>query len=342
MQKLIDRYVIPIYNINNTEKLCYKRKFNSIEVELSLKTYRKHPTDNALIYDEDLNEVFKYAGNNAIKDFNQIMLDDNPVVHQFTKTLMVVDIIGIEDIQDYDEILSTILDSIHLSIPRGISYYKYFSFKSYRSNSFVQSKVTSSFAPEQAFTIHSLHSKPYSFSPMLKGEHYLKKEDFKILDKMILNLYELYTMKENQYARIIKLSIEYHKLSITFEKIEQTFLVLMICIEAMFKKSDKIWKDITYVAKLLSDHKDEYNNILYKFKKNESNKDFKEYYIEIRNAITHGDEMISKEKMQVKILELHEYTRQSIIGITKINMEKPLLNYYYDLFNELDKKFPNI
>ncbi|MGB5791795.1 hypothetical protein, partial [Poseidonibacter sp.] len=157
-----------------------------------------------------------------------------------------------------------------------------------------------------------------------------------------LYLYKLYTMKENQYSKIIKLSLDYHKLSRTFEKVEQAFLTLMICIESMFKKSDNLWKDTPNIAKLLSETKSDYENILYKFKKNKSNPDFNKYYIEVRNSIAHGDDLLPTDEIKIKVLELHEYIRKCIIKILDINDEFELVNYYEDLFTCIEKKWQNI
>jgi ribosomal protein L35 len=340
---MIDRYVIPIYNIENTENFELENSIDNITYKISLKTYSRHNSDYALISEEELKEVFKYGNLDSIQNFYKIMESDDHVLHGFTKTLLVIDFMRKDDYQSYDELLYSILNSFHLSISKGISYYKYFSFKSYASNRFIIHGGTGFLNFGQTFLIHTLHSKPYNFSPMLREKHFLKKGDFSRIDKLILNLYVLYTMKENQYSRIMKLSIDYYKLSSTFEKIEQAFLILMITIEAMFKESEneKLYKKMSSLAKLISNSEVEYEEIIYKFKQKNQEQNQNEYFIGIRNSIAHGKEFLERDEMKAKVLELYEYIRRCIIEILDINDKFNLINYYEDLFKNIEIQWKN-
>ena len=107
----------------------------------------------------------------------------------------------------------------------------------------------------------------------------------------------------------------------------------------MFKSSSKLYKDIDKLAKLLSSDLIQHDKILYKFKQNENQKEYKKYFIEVRNSIVHGDEYLSETELIEKLLELYEYVRQSILKILEINEGRPLNDYYSDLFGEIEKRW---
>ncbi|WP_428026492.1 hypothetical protein [Arcobacter sp.] len=230
---------------------------------------------------------------------------------------------------NYSILKRSILETLHLVLPYGLGYYKYVS-KSFNSNVALKAfgGITKFFGDLE---VHTSHIKPYTFSPLVDVKLMrLKNEDYSEFENIFNRIYDLNIQKDNQYSRILKQSIDYHILAKTFLNNEQTFAILMIAIEAMFKQyqNESLQKYIKEIGKLLS------NNIKDRGRMEKSFHNF----IPLRNDIVHGDEY-SLEELSKNLLELYKYVRQCILEILEINEKISLNNYYIDLFDEIEKRW---
>jgi hypothetical protein len=320
---MIDRFVVPVYNLSLDKEYECNGFTDDMEYNISLKTYSPSKRRSEYINEEDLKEAFKYGSKNSVKNYYEAFQDDNAFIHNYTKTLLIIDITSNIKSVKYYNLFEAIINALNLTIENGISYYKYFTF----SQGYNYNKLHG---------LNSLHSYPAIFSPMNRKIFLDKFFSLNSLDIIIQEIYNL-DLNKNQYSRIITLSLDYLKLSRRTEKIEQAFLILMIVIESMFKESESValHKYIKYLAILLSKNDTEYNKILYKFKQSNNKQNKNEYFIGIRNAIAHGKESLESEEMKKNVIDLYSYTRRCILSIIEINSKKPLENYYNDLFKKI-------
>lgn len=344
------RYIIPIYNIDRVEEFNYENKFSNINFKLNLKSYEKSnlkefknivDTNDEKMLSNFFNIIRDNGKNNYLNfttlltlDFETKNIDEEiGTIEYFEKSTNVF---------NYSVIFKSILESFHLILPYGFEYYKYIQ-QSDNSYPFItgHSGTSSSFG---AYQIHTSYIKPYFFSPLVElVVMKLKKEDFVRFEKVLINIYNLNTKESTEYSRIIKQSIDYHILAKTFLNNEQTFVVLMITIESIFKESEneKLYKRMSFLSKLISNNEVEYEEIIYKFKQKNKEQKQNEYFIGIRNSIAHGKEFLERDEMKAKVLELYEYVRRCIIEILDINDKFNLVNYYEDLFKNIEIQWKN-
>ncbi|PUE65227.1 hypothetical protein [Arcobacter lacus] len=326
---MIDRFVVPIYNLRIDNEYNCSGIIDEMKYNILLKTYNASKTNPDYINEEDLKELFKFGGKNSTKNYYDTFQDDKAFIHNYTKTFLLIDIVSENESKKYLYLFQAVINALNLTIEKGISYYEYFPFS--QGHSYVKLNG-----------ISSLHSYPEIFSPMNEKmllDEFVPKNSLEITIKQIYDL----ESKENQYSKIMILSMDYLKFSKRIEKIEQAFLILMITVEAMFKENKiaKSHERVKYLAKLLSNDEIEFNKILYKFKQKNKEQDEKEYFIGIRNSIVHGKEFLERDEMKTKVLELYKYIRRCIIEILDINDRFNLENYYEDLFKNIEVQWKN-
>lgn len=320
---MIDRFVIPVYNLNLEIEYKINSVIDNMEYNISLKTYTPSKINPDYINEEDLKETFKYGSENSIKSYYEVFQDEKVFIHNYTKTVLIIDITSKIETIKYYNLFKAIVNALNLTIENGIAYYEYFTF----SQGYSYTKLNGT---------NSLPSYPQIFSPMNKEIFLENSFSLNSLDIIIQQIYNL-DLKENQYSRIITLSLDYLQLSRRTEKIEQSFLILMITIEAMFKESEneKLYEKMIYLARLLSNNEIECNKILYKFKQVDKKQNKNEYFIGIRNTIAHGKESLEREEMKENVIDLYAYVRRCILAIIEIDAKSPLEDYYNDLFKQL-------
>ncbi|WP_419767776.1 hypothetical protein [Arcobacter sp.] len=335
MKKLRDRYIIPIYNIYYLDEFNHKIEIEDTIIEISLKIYSENDM-GFFISLEEFEKIFESRDTKLFDSFYKAIMLDEKLIQDDCKVFLVVDFFKKAENRDL-KLLNIILSTFHLLLKDGIVYHRYINRSFYQKSYFNTYSGSSSI--ENGLDIHTPHQEPYSFSPFVGGNTYIKKSELDHFDTTFYILYNLYEKENSQYSRILKQAIDYHILAKTFLNNEQTFAILMIAIEAMFKSSRHLYKDINKLAKLLASDLAQHDKILYKFKENENQKEFKKYFIAVRNSIVHGDEYLSEMELIEKLLELYEYVRQCILKILKINEERPLIDYYKDLFEEIEKRW---
>ncbi len=326
---MIDRFVVPIYNLRIDNEYNCSGIIDEMKYNILLKTYNASKINPDYINEEDLKELFKYGGKNSTKNYYDTFQDDKVFIHNYTKTFLLVDIVSEDKSVKYLYLFKAVIDTLNLTIEKGISYYEYFPF----SKGYSYVKLNG---------ISSLRSYPEIFSPMNEEillNEFIPKNSLEIIIRQIYDL----ESKENQYSKIMILSIDYLNFSRRIEKIEQAFLILMITIEAMFKESEneKLYKKMSSLAKLISNSEVEYEEIIYKFKQKNQEQNQNEYFIGIRNSIAHGKEFLERDEMKAKVLELYKYIRRCIIEILDINDKFTLENYYEDLFKNIEVQWEN-
>uniref|UniRef100_UPI004048B18F hypothetical protein n=1 Tax=Aliarcobacter sp. TaxID=2321116 RepID=UPI004048B18F len=325
---MIDRFVVPIYNLRIDNEYNCSGIIDEMKYNILLKTYNASKNKD-YINKEDLKELFKYGGKNSTKNYYDTFQDDKAFIHNYTKTFLLIDIVSEDKSVKYLYLFKAVIDALNLTIEKGISYYEYFRF----SQGYSYIKLNG---------ISSLPSYPEIFSPMNEEillDEFAPKNSLEIIIKQIYDL----ESKENQYSKIMILSIDYLNFSRRIEKIEQAFLILMITIESMFKESEneQLYKKMSSLAKLISNSEVEYEEIIYKFKQKNQEQNKNEYFIGIRNSIAHGKEFLQGGEMKAKVLELYKYIRRCIIEILDMNDKFTLENYYEDLFKNIEVQWKN-
>jgi len=327
MDKVKDRFIVPIYNIYYIDDFKTKIEIEETLIDISLKIYSKD-NDNFFIKNKDFKEILEEDNKNSFKTFYQnIMLDEKLIQKEECKVYLVVDFF--QPMKNNDlKLLDIIMTTFHLLLKDGVVYHRYFQKSFYNKN--LKSVYSGTATMENGLTIYVPHEEPYSFSPFVGGNDCISLTELNTFEKVFKLIY-LLEKEQSQYSRILKQSIDYHRLAKTFLNNEQAFVTLMITIEAMFKKNqdENSSKYISRVTRFLSKNKRDNGKLSDSFK----------FFSNIRNDIVHGDKFLEDKELIKKLLELYEYVRLCILKILEINSIKPLENYYEDLFLEIEKRW---
>jgi streptomycin 6-kinase len=138
------------------------------------------------------------------------------------------------------------------------------------------------------------------------------------------------------YDKLLKLALEYHRLSFTLERADHAFLILMVVFEALFKKeNDKsINNAADRIAKLLATVQTELKPIRKAFLNRPSTA-----FLLIRNGIAHGDPTLDRAIVRNHYIELYGYITKAIIKLINIPDSTIGANYYDDLEQYISTEF---
>lgn len=136
------------------------------------------------------------------------------------------------------------------------------------------------------------------------------------------------------FDKVLRLALSYHKTAFKLEKVEHSFLLLMVVFEALFKKDQKENKSHawTRMANLLAYTQKEAKAIKTRFEK----------FGYIRNAIAHGEPTLKIEEVKQQYPLLYQDITQAIIQLLRITSLDLTQNYYDELIKYLDKRFQQL
>ncbi|HEY9301376.1 MAG TPA: hypothetical protein VIQ31_34440, partial [Phormidium sp.] len=179
---------------------------------------------------------------------------------------------------------------------------------------------------------------PLMWGVMRNGEadlpthkHDLCKTTFQIL----LNKEWDYT---KTFDKVLKLALEYYRISFNLERVEQAFLILIVSFEALFKKNqtEVNSKPADRIGKLLATVKKGKKKIIKDFLDTEN------CLTKIGNSIRHGDPTLDETLVEKEYPNLHKYITDAIIELLKIPDETLGENYYDELDKYLEERFSNL
>jgi hypothetical protein len=134
------------------------------------------------------------------------------------------------------------------------------------------------------------------------------------------------------FDRMLRLALEYHRLSFTLERVDHAFLILMVVFEAMFKKEaeDNASKAAQRIGRLLGATKRECQGVQKEF-----NDDPVDSFCKIRNRIAHGDPTLNLATVANKHPLLYRHLTAAIV--TLLNLPTGALDDTKDYYDEISR-----
>ena len=141
------------------------------------------------------------------------------------------------------------------------------------------------------------------------------------------------TWNENAtFDRVLRLAMEYHRLSFTLERVEHAFLILMVAYEAMFKKdgTENASKSAQRIGWLLgAATKKDCKTIQKEFNDDPNS------FSKIRNQIAHGDPSLDLATVASKYPSLYRNVTTAIVKL--LDLPTASLDDSKDYYDELSR-----
>ena len=141
------------------------------------------------------------------------------------------------------------------------------------------------------------------------------------------------TWKENAtFDRVLRLAMEYHRLSFTLERVEHAFLILMVAYEAMFKTdaTENASQPAVRIGRLLGTATQKDCSAIQK----EFNDD-PDSFSKIRNRIAHGDPGLNLATVAGKYPSLYRHVTAAIVNL--LNVPSGALDSTSDYYGALSR-----
>jgi hypothetical protein len=140
------------------------------------------------------------------------------------------------------------------------------------------------------------------------------------------------TWGNNTFDNVVGLAKEYHRVALTLERVDHAFLILMVAIEAMFKKKDEdnASRAAQRIGRLLGATKAECMSIHKEFFDNKG-----DWFSKIRNDIAHGDTSLSLTTVAGKYPSLFRHLTTAII--TLLNLPSGSIDDTKDYYDEISR-----
>jgi hypothetical protein len=315
---VVFRMLTPVfkYAIEGATCFMHSGNYRSARFEIKLRPYTHNPTDWA--------EVTEYA-DDGIRDLliqrrfhvpealfgvaRHVLLND--ALHR-TGSIM-------EDggnMLECLEIQDAVVSGLRLHSSAGLHCHESYSFR---------------YPPTQhsGLIIHSPKTRQAMFSH-LGTPSVLRVTDFDACRSTIDKLLSKTWNEKITSDKVLRLAMEYQRLSFTLERVEHAFLILMVAFEAMFKKdgTESASKPAQRIGRLLgAATKKDCNAIQKEFN------DDPDSFSKIRNQIAHGDPTLDLATVANKYPCLYRYITAAIV--TLLNLPAGSLDDTKDYYDEI-------
>ena len=201
------------------------------------------------------------------------------------------------------EIRGSILDALRLKSTRGLLYYTDYEFRSI-PNPYVASSASGTPLIDQ-----------YLFSHLGNGPSVLNESDFATCQAIFEKLLSAHHDHEKDSDKLLELALSYHQVAFKLEKVQHSFLILMIIFESIFKQLEE--HNITNAAKRIGDQLGntdaEKTAIRKEFDNNVPNT-----FGKLRNDIAHGSSALDIHVVKDKYPTLYGYITRAIVHMLGI------------------------
>ncbi|MBW4544087.1 MAG: hypothetical protein KME25_06550 [Symplocastrum torsivum CPER-KK1] len=337
VENITFRYVTPIFNHNPFVNFKHSGQYKDASYTINLKAYDS----------SELIELLKY-GNNATKRKLQNIGESYRFSPSFTNVFLAVDIIQpltklreiSSNTEESRDIFHEIVSALRLHTTRGLFFDYTYIFSSIpfpESTPDTRPAIIRELAGEVTnySTLYSL-TIPLSHGALGYGKSALPTQEHEPAKLTFQRLLYKEWDEANTFDKLLKLALEYHRLSFTLERVDHAFLILMVVFEALFKKEDEnnINNAATRIAQFMATVQKDMKPIRKAFLSRPVTS-----FLTIRNGIAHGDPTLDKVIVEAQYLELYRYITEAIIKLIKIPDNAIGTNYYDDLEKHINEEF---
>jgi hypothetical protein len=160
----------------------------------------------------------------------------------------------------------------------------------------------------------------------------LRSTDFNACRSTIDRLLSKPLNGNTTFENVLRLAMEYHRLSFTLERVDHAFLILMVAFEAMFKKKDEDGSNHAAgrIGRLLgAATKEDCSAITKEFDTGP------DCFREIRNDIAHGDTSLSLATVTNKYTSLYRHVTAAIVKL--LSLPAGSLDDTKDYYDEISR-----
>lgn len=348
-ERITFRYLTPVFNYNSAINFECSGSYKDVTYSISLKRYAMKK--------DRFNPIFKYANEIAIEELRDNIGDTNLYIPSYTEVFLIVDVQqpftveterSVSTLTSY-HIFEQILNALRLHTTTRLLHERYYIFRSppfielkqpscYKSETMNQELIIKHGEERANYVGINLNTVPLMWGVMKNGEADLLTHEHDLCKKT----FQILLNKEWDYTRtsdkVIKLALDYYRISFNLERVEQAFLILIVSFEALFKKNqtEVNSKPADRIGKLLS--------TVQKGKKKIS-KDFfgtGKCLSKIGNSIRHGDPTLDETLVEKEYPNLYRYITAAIIELLKIPDEILGENYYEELDEYLEERYSKL
>ncbi len=339
------RFITPVFNYNRMSDFQHKGFYKGAAYTISLKSYGDNPTQYCLS-EEDLNQLFKYGGEGTLKSLWN-MTHSQYRCYLPTNIILVVDVVlqENEEIETFFNapeavmINAHILSALQIHASKGIAYEQTYQFRSPSIQLFPFSGESSDLenSPESEFSGHSVsrpHQTQYNFSPLGAGPSILRKVQYDCCRTTIETLIEREWDENSTFDKMLKLAIDYQETALCLTNSEHGFLILMVAVEALFKKTEteNASHPSNRIAKLLCTSRRGRKDIA---------RDFKLLF-KVRNSIAHGNPDFDVNEIKDQYPLLYQYLTAAIIELLHLPEGVIGESYYDDLTVYVNRRYDDL
>ncbi len=230
-------------------------------------------------------------------------------------------------------VFQSIVSALRLHSSKGLAYEYTYQFRSppISSTSLDElPEVIKMLAKESpGCTILRPHTVPALFSPLGRGLSVLREDQYDDCRSTFHKLLKKEWNDTDTFDKVLQLALEYHRTSFALENIEHAFLILVVALEALFKKKDeKLPAATARITKLLASNRDD---------KRLMNNHFK-YISDIRDDIAHGDPNLDYAMVKEYFPKLYHHITNAIIALLNLPNGTIDAAYYDDLTRYVDNR----
>jgi len=342
------RYLTPIFGytwlIDSDNCFKHSGDHKGAKYSISIKKYGSRPLSETFSQDE-LDELSGYDPNNTFKNIISIFHNNKFAGFQGGNVLLILEVI--QPISEEEnsawngianEIQRSIIEALGLHISNGLKYEYSYMFCSQSVSPFDCIAVSSGSVETDVLfgaTTSKPHTTPYLFSPLMRGLSVLKNNQYNDCRKTFNILLEKEWDDQNSLDKVLQLAIDYKQTAPCLTNDEHGFLILIVAIEALFKKDYR--EDASFasdrIAKLISSGRKDKKSISREFCKGET------AFFKIRNDIAHGSLDLNMEIVTIKYSLLYQHLTKAIVALLHLPNGTIGNLYYDDLTTYVNQKY---
>jgi hypothetical protein len=324
MDEIIFRSVTPIFYFDLepndsifTQDGSFKSK-RDCTFTISLKKYELNQAD--------FDELLKYTDEDVRKNLSNLIYTYEGF--KVTEYFLVVDVTYplADELQERGittelmKIQGAILDSIRLH-----SCYAY-------HNSYYFRSISKSNTGKRNYHIIAPTTKHYIFNYAVDKPPILSVSEFDSCRSMFNILLNKEWRDDITFDRVLRLALEYHRMTFNVDPAEHRFLLLMIICDSLFKKESErnASQAAQRVSRLIATTQTHQKQIQQEFFDNAPNTFYK-----LRNSIAHGNPNLDRDVVISQYWTLYHYITKAIASLLFIPPGE--LNYTKDYYDEISR-----